>query len=522
MFRLGGTTRQFHIGLMFHAAAARHGAVPVRLDQPLHLAPHDGVEHTVAGLADRVDELAARLAAAGVRPGQRVAIHKTNSFDIALLACAVSRLGAVPALLSPALPADTVGPLLRRLDNPWLLTDTDHLDLAWHGRPPTEPVRGVLLSAGDERPGTRALATLPATPVPQPVLPGRKEPALITHSSGTTGLPKLAVHSPESLWHRLVPQKLMAWPIRGRETVGFCMTFVHSRFYNALRVFLDYGNPLVIAVDHDPASIGPLFVRTRPGYVETHPNTYIEWEELADAPDGPLRSVRIFGGTFDAVHPRTVRRLLGASARTRPKFVQLYGQSETGPVTARWYTRRHSESGDARCVGVTLPGFTRLRVTDDNGDPVPRGTSGHLEAKLRSLILTYLGEDERYAAERNDGWWRMGDMGYINRWGLVYLLDREVDQIATMRSNLEAEDLLMSRMDELREVAIVEGTAGDALPVVCTRGERPLDMRRWRDATRGLDPMADPVQLPFDAVPRTSTWKVRRAELVRLLRESDR
>jgi long-chain acyl-CoA synthetase len=77
-------------------------------------------------------------------------------------------------------------------------------------------------------------------------------------------------------------------------------------------------------------------------------------------------------------------------------------------------------------------------------------------------------------------------------------------------------------MDELREVAIVEGTDGDALPVVCTRGERPLDMRRWRDATRCLDPMADPVQLPFDAVPRTSTWKVRRAELVRLLRESDR
>jgi long-chain acyl-CoA synthetase len=43
-------------------------------------------------------------------------------------------------------------------------------------------------------------------------------------------------------------------------------------------------------------------------------------------------------------------------------------------------------------------------------------------------------------------------------------------------------------------------------------------MARWEQATRDLDPMSDPVQLPFDEVPRTSTWKVRRPELVRLLR----
>ncbi len=512
--------RQFHIGQMFHDAALRHGDTPVRLDQPLQLAPADGLEHTVAGLANRVDDLTARLHAAGVRAGHRVAVHKTNNFDIALLACAISRLGAVPALLSPALPADTARPLLRRLDSPWLLTDADWLDRAWDGRVPDEPLRGVLLSAGDERPGTHALAASPPGPAPPPVLPGRRDPALITHSSGTTGLPKLAVHCPESLWYRLVPQKLMAWPIRRRETVAFCMTFVHSRFYNALRVFLDYGNPMVVAVDHAPASIGPLFTRNRPGYVETHPNTYIEWEELADAPGAPLASIRIFGGTFDAVHPRTIQRLLSASHRARPLFFQLYGQSETGPVTARWYTRRHRAGGDARCVGVTLPGFTRVRVTDDEGRPVPRGATGHLEARLRSLILTYFGEQQRYDDERDGDWWRLGDMGFVNRLGLVYLLDREIDQIDTMRSNLEAEDILMSRMDELREVAIVEGEAGEALPVVCTRGERPLDRDRWREATSDLDPMADPVQLPFDDVPRTSTWKVRRAELVRMLHDN--
>jgi long-chain acyl-CoA synthetase len=346
------------------------------------------------------------------------------------------------------------------------------------------------------------------------------EPAMITHSSGTTGDPKLAVHSVTSLWHRLVPQKVMAWPIRGKETVGFCMTVVHSRFFNALRVFLDYGNPLVIAIHSEPAAIGPLFARYRPGYVETHPNTYIEWEELADAPNGPLANVRTFSGTFDAPHPRTVQKLLGASRRERPRFFQLYGQSETGPVTARWHTSKGIGKGDTRCVGLPLPGFTRVRIVDEDGKPVPRGKTGHIQAKVRSRVLTYYGEDERYQAELTDGWWDMGDMGFLDRYGLLYLFDREIDQIASMPSNLQAEDILMERMTELREVAIVEGEHGEPVPVVCTRGERPLDMGRWREATKDLDPMSDPVQLPFDDVPRTSTWKVKRPSLVTQLRES--
>ena len=510
--------RCFYIGPMFRDAAARHGAVRVVLDQPLQLAPDRGVELTVP-------ELAARLWAAGVRPGERVAIYKTHNFDIALLACAASWIGAVPAMLSPALDSDTVAELLRRLRRPWLVTDGEKLDASLAGAglagaSLAELTREVLLSAGDRRTGTTPLAAYAGMPRRAAVLPGPREPALITHSSGTTDVPKLAVHCANSFWHRMMPQKLLAWPIRKRETVALCMTFVHSRFYNALRVWLDHGNPLVIAVDWDPERIGPLFARTRPGYVETHPNTFIEWEELVDAPSDPLSSVRYFGGTFDAMHPRTIRRLLSASQRPRPMFVQLYGQSETGPVTVRCFTRRGAARTDARCVGVPLAGFVRLRVVGPDLRPVRRGAQGHLEVRLRSRILTYLDEPDRYDGQLDDGWWRLGDMGFRDRWGRVYLLDREIDQIDEMDSNLKAEDLLLSRLEELREVAIVAGPDGAPVPVVCTRDEWPLDVARWERATRDLPPMAPPVLLPFDDVPRTSTWKVRRPELARLLKET--
>jgi long-chain acyl-CoA synthetase len=512
--------RAFHIGLMFHEAAAQHGTAPVLLDQPLQLAPDEGLDHTRASLAGLTDELTAALAEAGVGAGHRVAIFKTSNFDIALLASAVSRLGAVPAMIAPPLSGQVVSTLLRRLDDPWLISDGDHFDQAWPGGQPGAPVRGVLLSAGTDgtpRPGTTALGRVRGAPAREPALPRPDQPAMITHSSGTTGVPKLAVHTPNTLWNRLVPQKLMAWPIRGRETAALCMTFVHSRFYNALRVFLGYGNPLLIAADHHPDQIGPLFARLRPGYVETHPNTYIEWEDLADAPGRPLGNVRVFGSTFDAAHPRTIQRLLGGSRRRVPLFVQLYGESETGPVTARWFTRAAARRGDTRSVGYPLPGFTRVRVTGPDNAPAGRGQTGMIEAQTRALIRTYLGEEDRYADELNDGWWRMGDMGQRRSWGRVYLMDREIDQIDTMPSNLHAEDVVLERLPELRELVIVADAAGQPVPVVCTRDEAPLDQERWQRATGDLDPMADPVQLPFEQLPRTSTEKVQRSELTRLM-----
>jgi len=437
----------FYIGQIFEEAARRRPGLEITLDQPLLWAPELGTQCTVAGLAELVDDLSARLWAAGVRPTERVAIYKTNNFDIALIACAAARIGAVPALLSPALPSLTVSVLLERLEEPWLVTDGDTLDGPLGDTPVAASTRGVLLTEGAARDGATLLSRFADAPRRQPVMLHPRQPSLISHSSGTTGIPKLAVHCPEAGFHRLIPQQMVAWPVRGKEKAALCMTFVHSRFYQGLAMWLRLGNPLVIATDPDPKTVGPLFARTRPGYVETHPNNYVDWEELAEAEGEPLSSVRYFGATFDAMHPRTIRRMLNASRRSRPLFLQAYGQSEIGPVAGRWYSRRTAKNADGRCVGMPLPGFISMRVVDSGGRRVRRGVVGHLEVRSRTRILTYLGEDERYASQLHQGWWRLGDMGYLDRRGLLHLLDREADRIETMESNLEVEDVLMSHPD---------------------------------------------------------------------------
>lgn len=170
-------------------------------------------------------------------------------------------------------------------------------------------------------------------------------------------------------------------------------------------------------------------------------------------------------------------------------------------------TRRDPETGQWFLTSTHLP-WIGARTNQPDGAHV---------MFLSGLANPVACEHDRYLEVLNGKWWRMGDMGFRGRWGKVYLMDREVDQIESMESNLEAEDVLMSRLDELREIAIVAGKSGEPVPVVCTREERPLDIQRWRMATSDLPSMTEPVQMPFDALPRTSTWKVRRLELTRLL-----
>ncbi|MFW6639898.1 class I adenylate-forming enzyme family protein [Nocardiopsis algeriensis] len=509
----------FYLGLLFEKAAARHGRVPVVLDRPLDTFPERGADLDYVELADMVDDLAARLWACGMRPAERVAVHKSHSFDIALIACAAARIGAVPVPLSPELDGDIVSELLGRLDRPWLVSDADKLegDLSKVDLPSL--TRSVLVAGDREHGDGRSLAGLAGAPRREPVRLHPSQPALITHTSGTTGISKLMVHTAGSLFQRLLPQQIIAWPVRGRERVSLCMSFVHSRFFHSLGVFLNHGNPLSVLTDPDPEVIGPLFTRLRPGLVETHPNNFIQWESLAEAPGSPLASVRYYSTTFDAIHPRTIQRLLGASRRTRPLVVQLYGQSETGPISGWWYTLKSAEDMDGRCVGLPLPGFIKVRVVGEDGKPLRRGRTGRLEVRSRGRVLTYLGEDGRYRKQLNGSWWSLGDVGYLNRLGLLFLTDRDIDRIDSVDSNLELEDVLMSRLEELLEVVVVADRDGAPVPLVCTRGDSPLDLRRWREAVRDLPPLAEPLHVPFADLPRTSTWKIQRVQIGRMLAE---
>lgn len=507
--------RGIRLGTLFERAASRHPANILILDHNLDIAPELGRRATVSEIADLVDDFASRLWAAKVRPGERVVVYKSDGFDIPLLACAIARIGAVPVLLSSTLNGETVVELVRRTDRPHLVTDQIKLETEL---PATvfDLAELILLASGSYEGATELRSLAGATRVP-PVITTPDHPTLITHTSGTTGTPKLAVHTGFSLESRYRPQASVATLVRKRKTVAMYVSFVHSRLFTALAITMLRGFPLVVLSNDAPSHVANIFAKLRPGVLEAHPNSFMRWEALADDPRRPLANVKYFSSTFDAIHPRTVHRLLRASAHRNPIFGQLYGQSEVGPAVARSFTKRRKLEEDGRCVGIPFPGMTDVRVVSRDGNPPSRSSPGYIEVRSDGRIVTYLGEQARYDKQVDGGWWRMGDVGYRAKLGCLHLLDREIDLIPGFGSTLNAEDILLGKLNELTEVIIISDGKGAVVPVVCTKDDKPLDLDAWKTAVATLPTMADPIQWRLENLPQTATSKIKRLELAKLL-----
>ncbi len=510
MFSSSARKRGLYIGIVAESAAISNGATVLTLDHDLDVLPEAGRRLTVAELAYHVDDLAARLRAAGVRSGERIVIYKANNFDVWVLACAAARIGAIPVMLSHHLDAATIGALLERLDQPHLLTDEHKLGVL--AEVPLAVLTKTVITV-------TALSEFAGSPRVRPVFQGLDDPAMITHTSGTTGVPKLVVHTPRTMRLRLRPQLFLLWFMRKTETVAIHVPFLHSRNFAAMAICLSKALPVLLVREPDPDHVAEFFAKHRPGLIEALPNSFMAWEELAGDPRRPFASVKYFSSTFDAIHPRTIRRLLDSSERRTPMFYQIYGQSEVGPAIGRPYFRRFARPTEGRCVGYPMAGGPRVRVVSRGGHRPSKENPGFIEVKWAGNLKTYFGEQDKYHANLHDGWWRMGDVGYHGRFGCLHMLDREVDMIPGVSSTLEIEDLVMNRLAELSELVVVPGPASQAIPVICTSKDQPLDLARWRAAVAEFPQLADPVQIPLALLPRTATLKARRIELSRRLPE---
>ncbi|MFF4194506.1 class I adenylate-forming enzyme family protein [Nonomuraea sp. NPDC001831] len=516
-------TRPIELGTLFDDLADRGRRTGVHVSRPLDIAPHLGTDLDLPDLAELVREAAGWLAAAGARRGDRVAVVKRNHWDYVLLSCAAARIGAVPATLSADLPPDVLEILLKRLEPALLVTDS-----ALAARPGVAFQAPRTLVLDGPAKGLLSLDDVRGWAVPPAHRPALDDPLAVMHTSGTTGVPKLVVHSTRTLLRRLAGFEAHRWPVLGSrpdDVVASAISFAHGRALAWTASVLWLGPAKVLAVSAPGwEEAGPFLARHRPTTLEALPATYVRWQRRTLGEAGPFARVRLYISTFDAVHPPTVRAFLNATRHRRPVWMQGWGQSETGPLTFRLLTRRSMAGDDGRHpttrdLGRPVPTRTRLRVVDrETLRPLPRGASGLMVCRTKALCLGYVGEQERWLGKRLGGWWHTGDVGTLSRTGRVRFVDRETDTIPG-ESCVELEDVIDDRLPEVLECVILGVPGRPSVPVVVTE-DGGLDRDAWRRAVADLPELADPVVITWDQVPRTGTGKVRRTALRELLGET--
>jgi fatty-acyl-CoA synthase len=142
------------------------------------------------------------------------------------------------------------------------------------------------------------------------------------------------------------------------------------------------------------------------------------------------------------------------------EFIQLYGLTETsgGVTVLRFADHRHTDERAVRLTscGQLLFGM-QAKVVAENGKELPPGEMGEIELKGPRLMKGYWNLPQATAEAIRDGWFRTGDLGFIDRDGFVYIRDRMKDLIISGGENissLEVENCLVSH-PAIAEAAVI-------------------------------------------------------------------
>ncbi|WP_082543162.1 acyl-CoA synthetase [Microbacterium sp. Root53] len=471
--------------------------------------------YTYREFADAADRIAAVLAIKGIGKGDAVALIGENSPAFLQALFGAAQLGAVFVPINTRLAPPEVAHVLTDSGARAVIYDPELYDKILPGVEAGGIAHVIPTGEGDEAdPGLDRLMRVPkGGRVDVPVSPD--EPAAIMYTSGTTGKAKGAVLTHANLtWVSL--NCALDYDLLSSEVALLISPLFHAAALGmgALPIILK-GGTIVLEKGFDPGRALSLIQRHGITMLSGVPTTY---QLMADHPDWAstdLSSLRRLTCGGSAVPTR----ILDVYEERGLKFTQGYGMTETSPG----HTALPADKTRQKQGSVGLPHFfSAVRITDENGDVVPSGTVGEIEVRGPNVFPGYLNLPEENAkAFTEDGWFRSGDMGYLDADGYLFIADRLKDMIISGGENIYPAEVENHLFD-------IEGVTGAAVIGVPDEkwGEVPwaiLTVQGGRDVTTGevrahLDGRIARFKIPknvivVDELPRTASGKVRKADL---------
>jgi long-chain acyl-CoA synthetase len=477
-------------GIGAHARATPDAAAVVAGRTARTFEDLDAREHVLAGL----------LSAHGIRGGDRVAVFAGNSLETLEVVTGALRAGVVPVLVNSLLTPPEVAYQLEDSGARWVFTNR-----AIEVPPSVERV--VTFGDAYERclhdSGTASLAD---------VVLGRP----MHYTSGTTGQPKgvwVRPATPEAA-ARISADFCREWGLVSDDVYLVCSPLAHSaplRF--AIRT-LDAGGTVVLQNRFDAeetlAAI-ELFGVTVTFMVPTHLERIFALGELTLARHD-LSTMRLLAHAGAPIRAETKHRAL--EFFPEGSVWEFYGSTE-GAFTRISPTEWLKKPGS---VGTPRAG-AEILVLDEQGRSLAPKEIGTLWLRdPRAERFEYWGDEEKTRSAWRDGAFSVGDLGYLDGDGYLFLVGRADDTIITGGINVYPQEVEAVLLDHPAVAqAAVYGVPHDewgqqVRAMVVAAPNAPLDAELLRSWTRErLAGFKCPRHIEVvDALPTTPTGKVRR------------
>jgi long-chain acyl-CoA synthetase len=239
-----------------------------------------------------------------------------------------------------------------------------------------------------------------------------------------------------------------------------------------------------------------------------------------------LRTIIYGGGPMYLADIREAIETMGQ------RFVQIYGQGES-PMTITALSREWHGCTDhprylERLASVgTAQSVMSVRITGPDGEPLPPGEIGEVEAKGAAVMLGYWNNPEANAETLHSGWLRTGDVGRLDEDGFLTLSDRSKDVIISGGTNIyprEVEEALLTHGDvrEVSAIGVPDPEWGEVVVacVVLEKGAAADDAKLDAHCLASIARFKRPKRYVYlEALPKNNYGKVLKTALREMLRK---
>jgi long-chain acyl-CoA synthetase len=393
----------------------------------------DGSVVSYGELAARADQIGRGLQELGLRPGDVVCGMLPNGAAALALFFAALEAGLYVVPVNWHLAAGEVG---------YILGDSGAGAFVAHER-----FAAVAAAAADQAglrpdarfavgsvPGFAPLASLGAGTSGRP--PIRTTGAPMVYTSGTTGRPK-------GVRRALTGEDPDIVPLGGAGFFGLfglkpfddhvhlcCSPLYHTAVLNFATISIQLGHPAVLMDRFDPEVMLALIDRYRVTHSHMVPT---QFRRLLALPE-EVRARYDVSSMRAAIH----------GAAPCPQEVKRRMLDWWGPVVTEYYAA--TEGGGTLITGaewLQRPGsvgrpwsYSEVRVLDENGEDVPAGEPGLVYMRMGASTFDYHKDQEKTLAGRARGMFTVGDIGYLDEDGYLYLRDRKGDMIISGGVNI--------------------------------------------------------------------------------------